>query len=314
MPMDVLEQACKWFNQNRRDDLKLWGGEPLQHRAGVKYTLGHARANGFNVTSNGVCLDDELYEWLLLHGVSAALSWDGTEKSQNSGRNGSYDALMKTLPLWKSLIAANGGQILKTVSDPTLLYEDVKTIYEAGFERCFLNFYRPYGSIYTSDEVKHLETEYHRVIKDFHMKPDFTLTDVVQYQSLYPMMQSNLYVPHCGINAMGVTVGPDGLLYPCDDAALMGAEFSFGNVWDGIDEAKERAIRKQVTPVPVKCKDCDLKCYPCPVCSYINMDELASDPGDGFCELRHMQFRVVNQYQPQRLSGVSVTPRHLRAG
>ena len=299
MPLDVMEQACLWFNQNRRDDLKLWGGEPLQYKQGVKFILGHARPNAFNITSNGICLDEELYEWLMMHGVSAALSWDGSEESQNSGRDGTYDKLMEVLPMWKNLIAANGGQVLKTVSRPELLYEDVKAIYKAGFERCFLNFYRPYGAMYSLDEIKILEKEYHRVIKDFHMKPDFTLTDVMQYQNIWREQQSNLYVPHCGINAMGIAIGADGMIYPCDDAVLLGEEYVIGSVWDGVDQAKEKVLRNKLNQLPSRCSNCDLKCYPCPVCSVLNTGELAGDPGDCFCELRKMQHRVVNQYIPQ---------------
>ncbi|GAG58740.1 unnamed protein product, partial [marine sediment metagenome] len=240
----------------------------------------------------------DMFEWLKFHAVEIALSWDGTEESQNTGRNGTYNELMERLPRWKELIDLNGGQILKTVAIPEMLYEDVKMIYYGGFERCFLNFFRPYGASYELDQIKQLETEYHRVIKDFHMKPNFTLTDVNRYQDNWREQQGNLYVPHCGINAMGKAIGPDGMIYPCDDAVLLGEEYTIGSVWDGVDQAKEKLLRKKLNKLPDKCSDCDLKCYPCPVCSVLNTDELASDPRDWFCELRKMQFRVVNQYIP----------------
>ncbi len=312
MPPDVLEQACIWFNNTDGDSVKLWGGEPLQYKPGLKYVLGHARPKQFTITTNGVCLDDELYDWLMMHKVEVALSWDGTEESQNKGRNGTHDELMERLPQWKTLIDSNGGQVLKTVAIPELLYDDVKTIYEAGFHKCYLNFFRPYGSMYSLEDVKLLEKEYHRVIKDFHMKPDFALTDVGSYQNLWGQQQSNLYVPHCGINAQGLCVGPDGMLYPCDDAVILGEEFIIGSVWDGLDVKKNTEIRQRLTCVPDRCAGCDLKCYPCPVCSWINKEELAADPGDLFCELRRMQFRVVNQYRmPVQRHGLMVTPSRL---
>lgn len=312
MPPDVLEAACIYINKIKAPIVKLWGGEPLENRSGVKYALGHARPQKFTVTTNGVCLDDDLYEWLLMHHVEVALSWDGTEESQNKGRNNTYSELMKRLPQWKRLIDANGGQILKTVAIPELLYDDVKEIYNAGFKRLFLNFFRAYGAMYTESDLKILEEQYHRVIKDFHMKPDFTLTDVLQYQNIWDFTRSNLYVPHCGINAQGLAVGPDGLLYPCGDAPMMGEEFSIGNVWDGLDEKRNAEIRQRLTCVPDRCTGCDLKCYPCPVCSWINTGKLAADPGDMFCALRHMQFRVVNQYRtPVQRHGLTVTPSRL---
>jgi len=298
MPQDVMEQMCIYLNAQNLQNVKLWGGEPLEYPEGVKFILGHARPRKFTITTNGLNLTDDMFDWLKLHAVEIALSWDGTKESQNQGRQGSYNQLMTKLKAWKTLIAENGGQILKTVAIPENLYADVEEIYKAGFERCFLNFFRPYGASYTIDDLKVLEKEYHRVIKDFHMQPDFTLTDVNRYQNLWREQQSNLYVPHCGINAMGIAIGPDGMIYPCDDAVLLGEEYVIGSIWDGVDKEKERILRKKLNKLPSRCTDCELKCYPCPVCSVLNTDELASEPGDWFCELRKMQYRVVNQYIP----------------
>ncbi len=300
MPLDVMEQMCIYLNNQRPqlNELKLWGGEPLEHTEAVKYILGHARPIKFTITTNGLNLTPEMYEWLKTHAVEIALSWDGTEESQNSGRQNSYSQLVEKIPLWSELIALNGGQVLKTVASPDNLYADVEEIYHAGFERCFLNFFRPYGASYELEDIKALEHEYHRVIKDFNTLPDFTLTDVQQYQNLWKEQQGNLYMPHCGINAMGVAIGPDGMIYPCDDAVLLGEEYIMGSVWDGVDKEKEKRLRRKLNKLPEKCGDCELKCYPCPVCSVLNTEEIASDPKDWFCELRKMQYRVVNQYLP----------------
>ncbi len=298
MPMDVMEQLCVWLKGRNVPKLKMWGGEPLEHPTGIKYLLGHARPRQFTITTNGLNLTPDLFDWLVNHSVSVGLSWDGTEESQNSGRQNSYSQLMTVIDDWKTIISKNGGQILKTVASAESLYADVEEIYKAGFERCFLNFFRPYGASYELEDIPALEHEYHRVIKDFNNLPDFALTDVQMYQNIWREQQSNLYVPHCGINAIGIAVGPDGMIYPCDDAVMLGEEFVMGSVWDGVDKEKEKRLRRKLNKLPEKCDNCELKCYPCPVCSVLNTDEIASDPKDWFCELRKMQYRVVNKYLP----------------
>ncbi|GAG98322.1 unnamed protein product, partial [marine sediment metagenome] len=142
MPQDVMEQMCIYLNASGftrsgpvLQELKLWGGEPLEYPEGLKFVLGHARPRKFTITTNGLNLTPDMFEWLRFHAVEIALSWDGTKDSQDQGRQNSYDKLKPNIEYWRTLIAENGGQILKTVAIPENLYADVEEIYNAGFER-----------------------------------------------------------------------------------------------------------------------------------------------------------------------------------
>lgn len=297
MTEEVLEATVKWMRLNKVTTLDFFGGEPFEYPYGIKYIAAKSDIKRLHVTTNGVLLDENLYDWVKMFSFSFNLSLDGTKETQDKYRNNSYDAIIKNLDKWLSLPV----NVTMTLSNPSKLYENVSHIKELGFKDCFINGLKPYGFGYEGG-LDDLEAQYRKVITELHRPPEFSVGDYLKLSQTFNAW-SNSDSRGCGINRRGYAVGPRGYIYPCHAAIDMGDDYTIGSVFNGIDPVRERKIRKAVGVVPEKCKHCNMGCLPCPVACYAVHGELGVDPEDWFCEATRIRMKVVQDLMPRAIAG-----------
>lgn len=296
MTEEVLEATVNWMRFNRVSMVDFFGGEPFEYPYGIKYIVAKSDVKRFGVTTNGILLNESLYDWIKMFGFSINLSLDGTKKTQDKYRNNSYDAIIKNLDKWLNLPV----NVTMTLSEPSNLYENVSHVKELGFKDSFINGLKPYGFGYEGD-LNSLESQYKKVITELHNPPNFSVGDYLKLAKA-----SNDWAKSdsrgCGINRRGYAVGPRGYIYPCHAAVDMGEDYIIGSVFNGIDPVRERKIRKTVGVVPEKCKSCDMGCLPCPVSCYAVHGELGVDPEDWFCKALKIRVKVVQDLMPRAVA------------
>lgn len=296
MKEDVLEATAAWINANRVGSLNFFGAEPLTNRYGFKYLLAKTRCQKYGVTTNGTLMDDDLYDWMRLHGVRVALSLDGDKETQDKYRDHSYDAVMDSLPKWLNLT----GNVLMTFADPAAAYGNIDHIRSLGFKGVYLNLLHPYGLGYDEKALDIMGEEYRRIVKDIHKPPAFSVNCFTKMVQVVRNRQRPNYTRGCGINRKGTGISPDGYIYPCHRGMELGEDFAIGSVWNGVDPVRERRIREQVGAVPEKCQGCPVGCLPCPVVAYRAHGEFGVDPPDWYCRAVKAKMRVVRELSGQR--------------
>lgn len=294
MNLKTAFSAAKFINEKGITSVNFFGGEPLFNPKPMKAVLAKTNARRYGITTNGTILTKDLQDWISLHNVGVALSFDGNKELQDKYRDHSYDRVMKNISFWKT----RTNNVLMTLVDPKTVYDQVKSIRDLGFKAVFMNLLHPFGYGYSDEDLEIMEDVYRDVIKKLHDPPSFKILDFLKMYDVMKSRKRRDYKPGCGINRKGLGISVDGGLYPCHRAMEMGEYFKIGDIWNGVDFKKDRKIREQVSVLPEKCKECGLGCLPCPVNSYRAHGEFGVDPDDYYCEALKTRVKVVNELAP----------------
>ena len=297
MTVETAEQVARFIRERGYPDVQFYGGEPLQNWPIVKLLISRlANVITLNITTNGRHLTQEVRDWFHLFNVGVALSFDGSEETQDTNRaKGSYGDIVANLD-W---LTTHRGHVLKTGVPAAKLHEDVKHIRDLGFRRVYINQLKPLSVPgYSDEDIQVYEEQYKRVIEELHSPPDFTVEDYEQYRD-------NPTTYGCGAGRSGMTIAPSGKLYPCIDAPLLGDDYSFGDVWNGINKGREESIRKKFSVKHDKCLTCDNNCMPCPVMFHLH-GLMERGPEEWWCKAMKMRTQVARGYRQR--GNFTVTP------
>lgn len=126
-------------------DITHFGGEPLLNIptlvAATEYAEGRAAAAGktiaFNVTTNGLLLNDGLADYLAQHSIKVLLSIDGLAASHDRYRldrqgRGTFDRVMAALRLLKERQPWIGAKMTVMPENAQRLSDDVRDLYALG--------------------------------------------------------------------------------------------------------------------------------------------------------------------------------------
>ena len=256
MNPDTALAVAKFIEASGISSVTFFGGEPLVNWEALE-TIVRAvkRPIKWFVTTNGTLLDEERLKFMKEYGFHINLSFDGLPDTQNQWRDGSYDAVVSKIDLFKDYPSLG---VLKTLVDPGKLFDDVVHIKELGFKNVFINLLDPFG--HTEYDIKDLPAfrENYKKVIALHGN-GIQINDFVRWKELIGKHTK----PGCGFTGMGLGVSPDGKLYPCHQGPSLPEWFSIGDVWKGIDEVKERQIRN--VPNPASCVACPYGLSKCPV-------------------------------------------------
>lgn len=156
MPLGVAEKAIDLLFDYSRDQKKLhithFGGEPTMNFAAIKHSTEYAECKAeetgksveFDMTSNGVLLNEEMVDYLVKHKIMVLLSIDGLEKTHDQFRldkqgNGTFAQVMKNFQLLKKQQWVG---VKMTVMPPNVhnLYNDVLGLYELGVNQFIIGY------------------------------------------------------------------------------------------------------------------------------------------------------------------------------
>ena len=303
MKDNVIDAIVNRMNSGGVTQISLFGGEPTLNWHACERILKESKlpeiikGRGYvhNITTNGSLLTPKRINFLAAHKVFISLSFDGTKETQDYWRGDNYDKIIKNLDM---LVKYPGIQILKTVADPTKLYEDVAHIKELGFKAVFLNLLDPYSHItYEGYDVNDFKKQYRKVVIELHGN-GFQVADYGRWLSLIKQENKGF---GCGFTNKGLCVDWEGRLWPCHQGPSLPKEFSIGNIWDGICREKEKQIRS-VSGAP-SCNECGYRLSKCWVSMYNKHGKFEVDPPQWHRDFELAKISVIeelNHLQPKQ--------------
>lgn len=296
MTEEIAEATTKYIQDTQVKKIDFYGGEPLMNTMPIKMMLSaqneKTRNRSFGITTNGTLLKGDILDWIRYHKTTVALSFDGSKKSQDMNRSGTYQTVVENAKRAMELGVDIG--VLKVMHPLETMYDDVVKIRSLGFKNVYLNILKAYGFGYQLEDIPVFEEQYMRIIRELHNPPEFRIRDYENYKR----MSSNPIDHGCGIGRRGRTIGPDGYIYPCIDGPLLGQEYAIGSVWHGVDPVRERKIKQEAGKLSEKCLKCKFSCSPCNVVCFLHHDEFGVEPEEWFCQAIKAKYKVISMLNP----------------
>jgi uncharacterized protein len=141
----AIDLLVDYSGEEKTLDVTHFGGEPLLNfstlAATTEYAEERAAATGksieFNVTTNGLLLDECIADYLAQHGIKALLSIDGTAPShdryrRDRRRRGTFDRSMASLKLLKTRQPWIGAKMTVMPENAARLFDDVRDLHDLG--------------------------------------------------------------------------------------------------------------------------------------------------------------------------------------
>ncbi len=284
MSFEVGKQAFDFLikNSGTRKNLEVdfFGGEPLMNWDVVVDLVKYARSIEkehnknfrFTLTTNGMLLDEDKFEFLNKEMSNVVLSLDGRPHIHDHFRkdyqgNGSYDVI---LPKFKKFIESRGGKDYYMrgtfTHNNTDFVKDILHMADLGFNELSMEpVVCPPGDPYalTEEDKPILFEQYELLAKEMIKRrrdgKPFTFYHYMLDLKNGPCIYKR--ITGCGSGTEYMAVTPWGELYPCHQ--FVGDEkYSLGNIWDGVTKPDVQEEFRHCNAYSRKeCNDCWAKMY-----------------------------------------------------
>lgn len=259
-------------NQTSSVGIIFFGGEPLLHKDLIYETVDYCKWKEKNssslfhykITTNGLLLDEEFMDFSTRVNLFIAMSHDGIKEAHDKNRvdkkdKGTFTRLSDKIDLLLS--RRPYAPVMMVVNPDTVQHyaESVIYLYNRGFKYliCSLN----YAGDWTEELMKVLEDQYKKLAEFYYER---TLAEDKFYLSPFEVKISshinreNYCRERCELGKKQISVGPDGLLYPC--VQFVGEKhYSIGDVNTGIDEARRHELYYINEEEKDSCRDCAIR-------------------------------------------------------
>jgi len=200
--------------ENDKQELSLWGGEPLLEWELFKHLVKYAQSKNDNLkiwtVTNGVLFTPEKIKWCHEHKVFVCISVDGVKGIHDKYRkfkngSGSWEIIEKNIKATKKF---GKYQFLMTTVTPyntPYLLQSLKYYFEElGIN--YINYVFQYEGNWTKDDFIELETQARHMI-DYAKDNGITLPPWTQ--------QLRKYNPGCGAGTVFSVWSVEGIQFPC---------------------------------------------------------------------------------------------------
>lgn len=246
--------------------ISFFGGEPLLQKELIKSCVEYAEGIndlkfGYNMTTNGILLDEEFLDFAQAHSIDIAFSHDGLMSRVNrlfpNGRD-CLDILDQRLDM---LLKRKPNTFVMTTLSPNtveMLSESVIYLYErnARVVNLAIDYRKNAG---WNDELLEILSSELKKISDYLLKAfeDGRYLVLNNYDEKIKILTSNRCKHDCQLGMCKLSIDSDGTIYPC--IQFVGdSEYSLGNVNTGLDIAKRNEIYSRSRIKPSECEDCVL--------------------------------------------------------
>lgn len=331
MSWEVAKQAVDYvLNQESefKEESVIWdfiGGEPFLEIELIDricdyiklelYRRNHHWFNSyrFSFSTNGINYHEEKVQRYIEKNhnhLSVGITIDGTRQKHDLNRiyknseHGSYDDVVKNIPLWQSQFPGSGTKVTISSADLPYIKESVLHLFELGIPEVNINCV--FEDVWKEGDDKILEQQL------------LELADEIIDNNLYENNVCSFFQEHlgkpldkklqnqnwCGAGKM-LAVDAAGLFYPCTRFAQYSLRnkktWVIGNVRDGIDKNKLRGFLTldRCTQSTQECIDCEVA-EGCAWCQGENYD--AADTCTAFqrstaiCKMHKARVRANNYY------------------
>lgn len=252
---------------HEKNGFSLFGGEPLLERPLVeticRYAKEKAKETGtelrFKMTTNGTLLDEPFLRFSNEHSLDIALSHDGLLQDVQRVTRGGSPTAARLEPIIGLLLTYQPNAVaMQTVMPSTVdrMAESVEWLYRRGFSRVntAIDYRKEAG--WDDDSMAELGRQYARIadLSEAHFDDARPLL-YLNFMSKISAYLNGRPCLECKLGMRQPSVAPDGRIYPCNQF-LDDPDYCMGDVKNGIDKEKQRAIyRTSLAPEP-DCEGC----------------------------------------------------------
>lgn len=331
MSWEVAKQAVDYILDHEsefKEESVIWdfiGGEPFLEIDLIDricdyiklelYRRNHHWFNSyrFSFSTNGINYHEEKVQRYIeknRNHLSVGITIDGTRQKHDLNRvykyseRGSYDDVVKNIPLWQSQFPGSGTKVTISSADLPYIKESVIHLFELGIPEVNINCV--FEDVWKEGDDKILEEQL------------LELADAIIDNNLFEKNVCSFFQEHlgkpldrklqnqnwCGAGRM-LAVDAAGVFYPCTRFAQYSLRdkeaWTIGNVHDGIDKNKLRGFLTldRCTQSTQECIDCEVA-EGCAWCQGENYD--AADTNTAFqrstaiCKMHKARVRANNYY------------------
>lgn len=331
MSWEIAKQAVDYILDHEaefKEESVIWdfiGGEPFLEIELIDricdyiklelYRKNHHWFNSyrFSISTNGINYHEEKVQRYIEKNhnhLSVGITIDGTRQKHDLNRvyknseRGSYDDVVKNIPLWQSQFPGSGTKVTISSADLPYIKESVLHLFELGIPEVNINCV--FEDVWKEGDDKILEQQL------------LELADAIIDNNLYENNVCSFFQEHlgkpldrklqnqnwCGAGRM-LAVDAAGIFYPCTRFAQYSLRdkkaWIIGNVHDGIDKNKLRGFLTldRCTQSTQECIDCEVA-EGCAWCQGENYD--AADTCTVFqrstaiCKMHKARVRANNYY------------------
>ncbi|MBO5539226.1 MAG: radical SAM peptide maturase, CXXX-repeat target family [Prevotella sp.] len=331
MSWEIAKQAVDYILDHEaefKEESVIWdfiGGEPFLEIDLIDricdyiklelYRRNHHWFNSyrFSFSTNGINYHEEKVQRYIEKNhnhLSVGITIDGTRQKHDLNRvyknseRGSYDDVVKNIPLWQSQFPESGTKVTISSADLPYIKESVLHLFELGIPEVNINCV--FEDVWKEGDDKILEQQL------------LELADAIIDNNLYENNVCSFFQEHlgkpldrklqnqnwCGAGKM-LAVDAAGIFYPCTRFAQYSLRdkkaWIIGNVHDGIDKNKLRGFLTldRCTQSTQECIDCEVA-EGCAWCQGENYD--AADTCTAFqrstaiCKMHKARVRANNYY------------------
>lgn len=310
MNSDTMQQVLKFMVENSEEDEKMHivflGGEPLLNKKVFLYAIEKINTDYrkkrkqfvFEMTTNGVFLDDKIIEIVRKEQINLSLSIDGTKRTHDLNRKSKggedyYELIVNWIKtMVKDKIPFN---VRMTVSSNNVfdMYNNVCYFLNLGVNRVYISY--DYFANWTEDCLAELEVQMSLLDRLYIDEFAYTENRILNlYDFKYTTFLSKRPAVFCSAGTIGhYIVNTCGEIYPCSYVANA-EEWKIGDVWTGIKEGIfKRNIRKHVNKIQ-ECQKCEMK-FSCLAtrCGFLNYKTTGTlnAPKDTTCKLEKILYK-----------------------
>lgn len=271
-------RACEFAygGEAEKNGISFFGGEPLLRRELLEKMVAYCGQLGtfsFNITTNGLLLDESFIEFARLHKIRIALSHDGLAQDicrRFADGRGSAAMLEKPLRLVTSL--PNSVIMLTTTPQTVGLFADsVAWLWEQG-ARAVIAVPDGRPDIWDDSSMEQLKEQHGKLAAEYKkrlLRGDKVSLPVFDLK-ITDRVRGETRCNSCRIGYKQPIVDTDGGLYPCNQFNSL-PEYRIGDVFGGFDEEKRRELLlRSVQPVE-SCAGCGIadRCaHSCPCTNF----------------------------------------------
>lgn len=330
MSFDVARQAINYIlAYNFREDSVIWefiGGEPFleidlidkisDYIKTEMFRLNHKWFNSyrFSMSTNGINYDDEAVQKYIEKNyghLSIGITIDGTRRKHDLNRvyrnsqKGSYDDVVKNIPLWLKQFPASGTKVTISSADIPFICESVIHLFRLGIQEVNINavfedVWNEGDDILFEDQLTELADN---LIDDGWTQKGYQCSFFSETIGK-PLDIEKDNQNWCGAGIM-LSIDAQGNFYPCTRFAQYSLRtkkaLTVGNIYEGLNANRLRPFLTldRYTQSPKKCIDCEIASG-CAWCQGENYDAADTDTifqrSTAICKMHKARVRANNYF------------------
>lgn len=258
--------------------LGFFGGEPLMEWDLLKKATLSAEklAKKKNipikktVTTNGSLITREKAQWLLDNDFFPAISIDGNKAMHditrpNKGGKSSFKSCIKGLDIIHDTFPMGAYEVILVIDPSNIQHLADSVRFLADEKDIFRIAINPNFYIDWQDQELALWTKGFRNVGDFYLERyragNPVAINFIDNKIITRLKDGFEQCDRCGFGEKEIAIAPSGNLYPCERLVSddTNEEMCIGNVFDGFDIEKRKAILKKRGNINRECGDCAFK-------------------------------------------------------